>query len=69
MGILLKQFYIARITLISKPDKDITRKKKLQTNICYKHRCKNPQQWIRYRIKSYIKRTIQNDEVGFIPGM
>ena len=32
----------ASITLVPKPDKDITRK--LQANIPDKHRCKNPQQ-------------------------
>ena len=37
-------FHEASIILIPKPDKGIIKKKKLQTNITYKHRCKNPQQ-------------------------
>ena len=37
-------FYEATITLITKPDKDNTQKRKLQANITDEHRCKNPQQ-------------------------
>ena len=37
-------FYEVTITLIPKPDKDITPKKKLQANITDEYRCKNPQQ-------------------------
>ena len=40
--ILLNSFYEANISLITKPDKDIIRKK-LQTNITHKYECKNPQ--------------------------
>ena len=41
-GTLPNSFYEA---LISKPDKDVTKKKrKLQANITDEHRCKNPQQ-------------------------
>ena len=43
-GILPYSFYEATITLTSKPDKDYTKKRKLQTNITDEHRCKNPQQ-------------------------
>ena len=35
-------FYEATITLIPKPDKDATQKRKLQANITDEHRCKNP---------------------------
>ena len=37
-------FYEATITLIPKPNKDATKKIKLQANITDEHRCKNPQQ-------------------------
>ena len=44
-GTLTNSFYKATITLIPKPDKVVTRKKKkLQTNITDEYRCKNPQQ-------------------------
>ena len=39
---LPNSFYEATITLIPKPDKDPTKKRKLQANITDEHRCKNP---------------------------
>ena len=41
-GKLPNLFYEATITLIPKPDKDATHKKKLQANITDEHRSKNP---------------------------
>ena len=43
-GKLQNSFYEATITLIPKPDKDDTKKGKLQNNITDEHRCKDPQQ-------------------------
>ena len=40
-GKLPKSFYEATITLIPKPDKDATQKRKLQAHITDEHRCKN----------------------------
>ena len=41
---LPKSFYEATVTLIPKPDKDATKKRKLQANITDEYTCKNPQQ-------------------------
>ena len=43
-GTLPNSFCEATITLIPKPDKDNTKKRKLQPNITDEHSCKNPQQ-------------------------
>ena len=43
-GTLPNSFYKATITLIPKPDKDNTQKRKLHANITDEHRCKNPKQ-------------------------
>ena len=44
IGVLPNSVYEATITLIPKPDKDATKKRKLQANITDEHRCKNPEQ-------------------------
>ena len=43
-GTLPNSIYKATITLIPKPDKDNTQKRKLQANITDEHRYRNPQQ-------------------------
>ena len=41
---LPNSFYEATITVIPKPEKDNTKRRKLQASITDDHRCKNPQQ-------------------------
>ena len=41
-GKLQNSLHEATITLILKPDKDATKRKKKQANITDEHRCKNP---------------------------
>ena len=43
-GTLPSSFYEATITLIPKPDKDTSKKSKLQASITDYYRCKNPQE-------------------------
>ena len=43
-GTLPNSFYEATITVIPKPEKDNTKRRKLQASITDDHRCKNPQQ-------------------------
>ena len=55
-GKLPSSFFEATITLISKPEKDAT--KKLQTNNTDEHRCKNTQKILKNRIQQHIKKII-----------
>lgn len=68
-GIFLNSFYEANITLMPKPDKDITGK--LHTVISHEHRCKckNLQQNINKSNPTMYKRILQQNQGGFIPGM
>ena len=68
-GKLPNSFYEATITLISKPEKDATQKRKLRANITDEHRCKIINNILANRIQQHIKKVIHHDQVGFIPGM
>ena len=54
-GTLPNSFDEATITLIPKPDKDNTKKRKLQANITDEHRSKNPQQNFSKQFRSTSK--------------
>ena len=56
-------------TLIPKPDKDATKKRKLQANITDGHRCKNLQQNSSKHIQQHIKKIIHHDQMDFTPRM
>ena len=77
MPILLKLFqkiaekatiYKATITLIPKPDKDNTQKRKLQANMMNID-AKIPNKLLANRIQQHIKKLIHHNQVGLIPGM
>ena len=68
-GTLPNSFYEDTITLIPKPDKDNTQKRKLQANITDEHTFKNPQQNFSKQNSATIKHLIHYDQVGFIPGI
>ena len=68
-GILPNSFYKSTVTLIPKPDKDNTKKRKLQVNITDEHGCKNPQQNISKQNSATHQKLIQHDHIGFSPGM
>ena len=68
-GIFSNSFYKATITLIPKPDKDNTQKRKLQANILMNIDSKILNKIFANRIQQHIKKLKHHDQVGFIPGM
>ena len=68
-GALSNSFYEATVTLISKPDKDNTRRENYRPISLMNVDAKFLKKILANRFQQHIKKLIHGDEVGFIPGM
>ena len=68
-GKLPGSFYKASITLIPKPDKDLTKKENCRPISLMNMDVKIPSDILANRIQQHIKRITNHDQVRFIPGL